>query len=478
MAFRCDIISLCKIFKIVEGGIDLKFKGKNIIRKVITTLIVVMLMGSSIAFGVGYNRQITAWFYNIQVKLNGGPLNFSKEPFIYNGSVYIALRDVSENLGLEVTWDDTTKTVYLANNGTYTNTNTYNTPSNYNSQYVLIDKKSVNEVEDELNYDYDEYTDGRDDLEFNYDLSEESSYIKVKMEGENFKRDSRDWEDRGEDDFQDFVEDIAELVADELDDDVKIYSYDRSSKTVGKYEYDKRESDFKVSSEYGEEVDIDDLEDDLNDDYDKYDDDNEDLEFEYNLREQSSYIKVEMDGDFDRDHSDWKDRDEDDFQDFIEDIVDMICDEIDDMDIYIYIYDENNDKTAEYKYDEDDDDLDVDEYDDDNDEIDTIEDDLNDDYEVYDDDNEDLEFKYSLTKGSSYIKVEMKGQNFDKDHSDWEDRDEDDFRDFVENVAEEVYDEIDNKDVRIYVVDKNGDDTAEYKYDEDDDDFEVIDEKN
>jgi len=444
----------------------LKSKRKRITRKIVTTLVIVLLMGCSVSFGVGYSKQITAWYYNIQVKLDGGSLNFSNEPFIYDGRVYIPLRDVTENLGLEVTWDGDTKTVYLASNGTYNN-------PNYNNPYVLITKKSISEIEEELNNDYDEYTKGEDDLKFKYDLSEQSSYIKVKMEGQNFKRDSTDWDKRDDSDFRDFVEDIAKMIADELDQNVKVYVYDKSDKEAGKYEYDESDSKFEVDSEYGEEADTSDLEDTLEDKYGKYEDGSDDLEFKFDVSEKSSYVKVTMKGqNFEIDSSAWEERDTSDFKKFIKDIAEEVCDEIDNKDVKIYVEDEDDKDAARYEYDESKSELEVkSEYDGEGDTS-SIESDLNSDYNEYTKGEEKLEFEYSVSEKSSYMKVEMEGKNFEADSSDWKKRNESKFQDFVEDVAKKVADEFD-KDVKIDVKDEDNTTVGEYEYDESEKDFEV-----
>lgn len=340
----------------------LKLRRKNITKKIITTLLIILLMGCSVSFGVGYSKQITAWFYNIQVKINGSYMKLSNEPFIYDGCIYVPLRDVSNYLGFDVSWEDNTKTVNLTNNGSFYNTPNYKVPNynyntpNYNYPYVVVNKKSIKDIENELNKDYEEYTEGRDDLEFEYDLSEESSYIKVEMEGQNFKKYSTEWEKRDEDDFKDFIEGIAEMIAQQLDDDVNIYVDDKNSKSVAKYEYDEDKSKLKVGYEYDDDMDVDDIEDKLNDEYEEYTKGDYDLEFDYDLTEHSTYITVEMKGEnFDRTSSKWDDRDDSEFREFVEDIAEEVYDVIDDKDVKIHVYDDDNDEAAEYKYDEDDD---------------------------------------------------------------------------------------------------------------------------
>jgi DNA-binding protein YbaB len=461
----------------------LKFKRKKIAKNLVVTLLLILLMGCSVAFGVGYSKQITAYFYNIQVKLDGNPLKFSNEPFIYNDSVYIPLRDVSENLGIEVKWDGNTKTVYLAKKITTPSYNNYNNSyeSYYKQQYTFIEKKSIKDIQKKLNDDYEKYKDGEEDLEFKYSLDEKSRYIKVEIEGQNFKRDSSDWKKRDTKDFRDFIEDIVKLIKDDFEKDIKIFVYDEKNKEAGEYEYDEDKKEFKIISEYGETVGLEDMEDELEDDYKEYTKGKEDFEFKYSLDDKSDYIEVEMESnDFKRSSSDWDKRDTKDFRKFVKNIAEKVADEFN-KDVEIQVKDKDNKIAAKYEYDESKDDFEVkyeegtvDEEDDDED-LSSLEDTLNDDFEKYEDDNEDLEFTYSLEKKNNEIKVVMKGKNFEKDSSDWEKRDKEDFRKFVEDVAEKVAKELD-EDVDIYVNDEDGKYIAKYEYDESKKEFTVKDE--
>lgn len=348
----------------------MKLNRKSITKKIITTLLIILLMGCGVSFGVGYSRQINAWFYDIKVKVNGGYMQLSNEPFIYDGCIYVPLRDISNCLGFQLVWEDDTKIANLTGNGNmpyynqynnnvpnynYNNPN-YNNPNynnpNYNYPYVVANKQSDRDIERKLNQDYEEYTEGTDDLKFEYDVSKESSYIKIKMEGQNFNKFSTEWKKRDDDDFKDFVEDIGEFAGDQLSDDVTIYVYDKNSKNIAKYEYNEGKNKLTTRYEY-DDMSIDDIEDKLNDEYEEYTDGDYDLKFDYELTKHSDYIKVAMDGEnFDRTSSRWNDRDDSDFRDFAEDIAEEIYDVIDDKDVRIYVEDEDGDKAAEYFYDE------------------------------------------------------------------------------------------------------------------------------
>ncbi len=445
------------------GGINLKLKEKRIIKNIIAILAVLILMGGSVAFGVGYSKQITAWYYNIQVRLDGRTLNFSKEPFIYSGSIYIPLRDVSKNLNLDVTWNNETKIVDLKSKSMN------NIIPNYNNQYHYNDvtNNNLQSLEDDLNRKYEEYTKGKDDLDFHYELLSQSGSIRIKMNGKNFKKDSTDWEKRDDGDFRDFAKDIVKEVSEETHKDSKLYVYDKNGKTVAKYEYDESKRKFKVISEYSDEVDLDDLEDEIEDKYEEYTDGREDLKFKYYLSgDRGNYIKVEMLGkNFEINSSQWKNRDEDDFQSFIEEIAEEIHDAIDDKDIRIFVYDEDEKGAAKYRYDESRNKFTVEfEHNDDEDNS-TLENEFNQNHKLYTNGSYNLEFVYNVTESSSFVNIEMKSNSFTSDSSPWENRDEGKFQDFVEGIAKEAENQR-NKDVKIYLYDKDNMLIGEYDYDE------------
>ncbi|HZG88497.1 copper amine oxidase N-terminal domain-containing protein [Paenibacillus sp.] len=68
---------------------------------------------SGIAWAEGRYRKIEAFFESIDFRINGQTTKVDKESLIYNGSIYVPLRTVSELLGAEPFWDATTRTVSL-----------------------------------------------------------------------------------------------------------------------------------------------------------------------------------------------------------------------------------------------------------------------------------------------------------------------------------------------------------------------------
>ncbi|WP_099190901.1 copper amine oxidase N-terminal domain-containing protein [Tepidibacter mesophilus] len=232
-------------------------------KRILCLTFILTLICGTLAFSSGYSKSITAYFYNIKVSLNGKTLNFSNEPFIYGGNVYVPLRDISEGLGVNVAWDDRNKTVYIHNDSSLGNTNSSYEIEMLKNQLKAKDAEidrlkndddddddeDLEDLEDKLNDDYDEYTKGYGTLEFDYDLSQLSNDdIKVKMTGD-FERTSRYWSDRDYSEFRDFIEDkVCDEITDEFREDIQIYIYDEDDKKCAEYEYDY--SDRELDKEY------------------------------------------------------------------------------------------------------------------------------------------------------------------------------------------------------------------------------------
>lgn len=340
------------------------------------------------------------------------------------------------------------------------------------------DDVDVNDIEKDLNDDFDEYDKGRYELRFEYDVKDYSKEVKVKMEGTNFDKGSSKWDKRDDDEFEDFVKDIAKKVAKDADKDVKIELEDKDGKEIATYTYDESSKKFKVDDDDDDDddddADVDKIEDKLNDKYDEYDDGKYDLEFEYDVKDSSREVKVDMEGkNFEYDSKEWEKRDTDKFHKFVEKIAEYVAEEAE-KDVEIKLEDEDGKSTGEYTYDEGKEKFKVveEEGEEEVEDVEDIEKYLNDEFEEYDDDK-DLEFKYSLDEKGTYVKVEMRGRNFEKKDDAWEDRDKDDFEDFVEEIAEYTA-EKSGLDVRVYVYDDDKEDLLRCDYDEEDEEFEVV----
>lgn len=85
------------------------------IKDIVTGAVIATLVvgTASTAFAKAANMNIPVQYDNIKVTVNGEQLLTSKEPFIYDGTTYLPLRAVAEAVGMEVSWDSTTKTASL-----------------------------------------------------------------------------------------------------------------------------------------------------------------------------------------------------------------------------------------------------------------------------------------------------------------------------------------------------------------------------
>lgn len=96
-------------------------KIKNFMLGFITaTLLLVSIMG---VFANGVLKDITAQLsYEIKTKFNGKEINLTDtdgtelEPILYEGRTYLPIRSLSENIGVDIKWEQDTKTIQLSTN--------------------------------------------------------------------------------------------------------------------------------------------------------------------------------------------------------------------------------------------------------------------------------------------------------------------------------------------------------------------------
>ena len=165
-----------------------------------------------------------------------------------------------------------------------------------------------------------------------------------------------------------------------------------------------------------------------------------------------------MKGDFEKDSTEWKKRDDSDFRKYMEDIAEKAADEID-KDVEITVKDEDNDIVGKYSCDDNGKNFKYeDEYGSDDDVKDEIEEMLKDDYKDYDKGDDDLEFKYRVKVKDDKVEVTMILQDYDKNDNEWEDRDDDEFDDFMEDIAKDIAKIKKDTDVEIEVYSEKDDD--------------------
>jgi hypothetical protein len=72
-----------------------------------------MVVGSSVAWAEGRYRTIEVFFDAIHFAINGQELPVRDDSLIYNGSVYVPIRALTEMMGAKVGWNNTSRTVLL-----------------------------------------------------------------------------------------------------------------------------------------------------------------------------------------------------------------------------------------------------------------------------------------------------------------------------------------------------------------------------
>ncbi len=99
------------------------FKNKKHTRRFGIVLAGTLLFTTAI-YGKSLTQKIDATFRNIQVYYNNQQKTMAQEPFIYNGSVYLPVRAVSELVDKDVHWDSAKNGVYVADKGGFSSSNT------------------------------------------------------------------------------------------------------------------------------------------------------------------------------------------------------------------------------------------------------------------------------------------------------------------------------------------------------------------
>ncbi len=152
-------------------------------KKIVSTL-AIMLILSTVVIASSRIANIKVVYDNIKIVVDGKEVNFGLdsegkkiEPFIYNGTTYLPVRAVGEAVGKDVSWDQSSKTVFLGStavNNNFTQVNTeekdlvntldaFNRTTgmgNYVNIYTEGEKKGIelklwNDTDSHVNYNLD-----------------------------------------------------------------------------------------------------------------------------------------------------------------------------------------------------------------------------------------------------------------------------------------------------------------------------------
>lgn len=326
-------------------------------RKIAILVAVMMLVMSfsSTGFASWLDQTIKASYRNITVFVNG-TLKQARtaqgtvvEPFIVDGTTYVPLRGIAEMLGYTVNFNPTTYRIDI----TGTDISTL-------SQKIIQQEATIKSLEAKLAaYEEVDLDDLEDDLIDDYEkigtldvtdiiLKGDAKAIKVEIYVDlNTSAKVTAWEEL-EDEEDELIEFLQDIVDDILrvakDADVSGFIEDeKTDKELIKFSINTKDN-VVLGSSSTSTGDIADLEDELNDDFDRL----SGVRFDITVTEKSgSRLQVVLDSNV---TDVTKVIDVDDMEDFLEDMYDVIVsyDEFEDHDVYGFIEDNMGDLSFEF----------------------------------------------------------------------------------------------------------------------------------
>jgi len=354
--------------------------------------------------------------------------------------------------------------------------------SNDSSSIQVEGVKNIVDLENYLHENYGSYIIDKETSQFKYELKEYVDYVRVKVQSKNLDKISIDIDDKDAD-LDKLIQMISEEINRNLKKDISFYIYNSNDNVVVKYKYIAKQSTIEKIYNDKRDYSIRQLEKDLNNNYASYGDVGKELEFKYELNNTPEFIRLTMEGQgFGSLDFNWKNRNAKDFRSFIKGMAQEIDYEFG-KGVYIDIYPEKTKygALAKYEYDENNDILkiikegtltQVDKFDNINDK--DIEEKIVEDNSsyLYSKGRYDLMFKIKIQKNKYDTIVEIDGENFNKESLKWLDRDNDDFEDFIKDIAKSVTKQYPN-DLKINVYDEKNEIAGKYEYDIDNDSLDV-----
>lgn len=151
---------------------------------VVVAVAIFMLALSSTGFAAYFETNLKAAYRNITVYRNNKQVQFSHEPFIVDGTTYVPLRDMSEILGKEVTWNGATYEIGI-NDTAGENAELYNQILTLQGQVSHLqneNKKLKDQLEEEKVVDLDDLEDDLND-EYEDEFRRENLYFDFRLKG-------------------------------------------------------------------------------------------------------------------------------------------------------------------------------------------------------------------------------------------------------------------------------------------------------
>lgn len=338
------------------------------------------ILSSSILASDG-SKTIKAFYQNIKINVNNKEIVPTNEPFILSGTTFVPLRFVSDALDASVKWDGANNTITITKPVVDTEkVNRLNQElTQKNNELAVLklklenaleensNKDTIDELEDELNDDYDKLERVEiDEITIKGDEDEITVTIEVDIDGTN----KTEWNKLKNSEIKDWVEDLVDDIQDTLDDDTEVtgefINTDEDDEII-EFEKDGKESlDISYDDSRSSDADVEEVEDDLDgDNYYILDNKFKVDEVDYDTNDDEITVTLYDASGNNIDTDDWDDFRESDLEDDIADICNDIAEEFEDEAdveaeiVKIKIYeDDSTNRLAIYEYDVDDEELD------------------------------------------------------------------------------------------------------------------------
>ncbi|KAB3529388.1 hypothetical protein F8154_14795 [Alkaliphilus pronyensis] len=121
---------------------------------IVTTFIIILIFTfTTSSYTDSYRRNITAWFNNIQVEIDGEKLEMADEPIVFEDKVYMPIEELADALYINFVYDEDEAMVRINTNRLFdVDTDTSSVPLTFQKHYELESlRKQVAEMEEEIN---------------------------------------------------------------------------------------------------------------------------------------------------------------------------------------------------------------------------------------------------------------------------------------------------------------------------------------
>ncbi|MCG8485007.1 MAG: copper amine oxidase N-terminal domain-containing protein, partial [Clostridia bacterium] len=188
-------------------------KTKSILVPIVIIAVIISMTIVSVGGKSGYKKRVDAWSGTVKVTYNNEDKTRQVSPIVINGRTYLPLKSVSTLFGKSVTWNNSSKTVAIAD------TEDSTTISQLQNKIIVLEAElakyeggsteELEELAEDLDYEYYEYK----DADFEISLKGNEDDINVIIETEK-----SDWNDISSRNQKSYIQNIVDDILDEFED--------------------------------------------------------------------------------------------------------------------------------------------------------------------------------------------------------------------------------------------------------------------